>query len=66
MPPEVKITSAGRAPSRAAICSRDSSTTRRAARPEACNDEGLPAVPQWAAIASTAAGTTGVVEAWSR
>ena len=42
VPPEVNTTSPGRQPSARAIVSRDSSTTRRAARPEACSDDGLP------------------------
>ena len=42
VPPEVKTTSLGWAPSAAAIVSRDSSTVRRAARPEPCRDDALP------------------------
>ena len=42
VPPEVKITSAGCAPTWAAIDSRASSTTRRAARPEPCSDDAFP------------------------
>ncbi len=45
MPPEVKITSDGRASSAAASRSRDSSMIRRACRPEVCTDDGLPATP---------------------
>jgi hypothetical protein len=66
VPPEVKTTSPGRALSAAAIASRDSSTTRRAARPAACSDEGLPILVSWAVIASTASGCMGVDAAWSR
>ena len=42
VPPEVNSTSLGRAPSAAAMLSLDSSTRRRAARPELCRDEALP------------------------
>jgi hypothetical protein len=35
VPPEVKITSRGRAPKKAATCSRASSSATRAARPSA-------------------------------
>ena len=42
VPPEVKTTSPGRQFSACAIVSRDSSTTRRALRPLACSDDGLP------------------------
>jgi hypothetical protein len=63
VPPEVKITSAGLAPTSVAMSSRESSTTRRAARPEACSDDGLPVTPSWAVTASIAATTVGVVAA---
>ena len=66
VPPEVNTTSPGRQPSACAIVSRDSSTTRRACRPEACSELGLPTSRRCAVIASTAAGTIGVVAAWSR
>ena len=66
MPPEVNSTSEGRAPSAWAIDSRDSSTTRRARRPEVCSEEGLPTTAISAAIASITCGSTGVVAAWSR
>ena len=42
VPPPVKMTSDGRAPSAAAARSRASSTTRRARRPGPCSDEALP------------------------
>ena len=58
MPPEVNTTSDGRAPSAWAIVSRDSSTTRRAARPEVCSDEGLPR-PHLGPIASITWGSIG-------
>ncbi len=66
VPPPVKTTSLGRAPSACASDSRASSTTRRAARPAACSDEGFPTSPSWEVIASRASGTIGVVAAWSR
>jgi hypothetical protein len=46
--------------------SRDSSTTRRAERPDACSDDGLPTAASWAVIAAIASGRIGVVAAWSR
>ena len=61
-----KITSEGRAPRRAAIVSRDSSTRRRAARPAVCSEDALPTIDSAAAIASMAAGCIGVEAAWSR
>ena len=63
VPPEVKISSAGWAPTWAAIDSRASSTTRRAARPDPCSDEAFPTRPSSRLIASTASGTIGVVAA---
>ena len=66
VPPPVKTTSDGRAPSAAASCSRDSSTTRRACRPAACRDEALPVSSSAAVTASTASGSIGVDAAWSR
>ena len=48
------------------MVSRASSTARRACRPEACSELGLPTSSRCAVIASTAAGTIGVVAAWSR
>ena len=66
VPPEVNTTSPGRQPRAAATRSRASSTARLAARPEACNDEGLAARPSCSTIASSASGTIGVVAAWSR
>ena len=42
VPPLVKMTSDGRAPTAAANCSLASSTRRRACRPAACSDEALP------------------------
>ena len=66
VPPEVNTTSPGRQLSARAIVSRDSSTTRRASRPEACSDEALPTRPSCAVIAAAASGRIGVVAAWSR
>ena len=66
MPPEVKTTSDGRQPMAPAMVSRDSSTTRRASRPEVCSDDALPVRPSCSVIASIAAGRIGVVAAWSR
>ncbi|CKP81269.1 Uncharacterised protein [Mycobacterium tuberculosis] len=63
MPPAVKITSDGRAPSLSAISSRASSIRRRAERPLVCSDDALPMVRCTAAIASMAAGCIGVVAA---
>ena len=66
VPPEVNTTSPGRQPSAWAIFSRDSSTIRRACRPDACIELGLPTSRRCAVMASIAAGTIGVVAAWSR
>ncbi len=66
VPPEVKTISLGRQLSAWAIRSRDSSTTRRAPRPEACNELGLPTSARREVIASMASGSIGVVAAWSR
>lgn len=64
--PAVNTTSLGRAPSAAAIDSRASSTVRRAARPAACSDDGLPVRDSSSTRASRAATDSGVVAAWSR
>jgi len=66
VPPLVKMTSLARAPNTSAICSRASSTTRRARRPALCSDEGLPRRASSSVIAAIASGTIGVVAAWSR
>jgi hypothetical protein len=63
VPPAVKITSDGLAPSRSARVSRDSSIARRAARPDVCSDEAFPTVAIAAVIASIASGCIGVVAA---
>ena len=66
VPPLVKMTSLARAPNTSAICSRDSSTTRRARRPALCSDEGLPNWASSSVIAAIDSGSIGVVAAWSR
>ena len=66
VPPLVKITSDGRAPSASASCSRDSSTVRRACRPELCSEDGLPTRAIVADIAAMTSSSIGVVAAWSR
>ena len=63
VPPLVKTTSLGRAPKACAICSRDSSTTRRARRPALCSDDGFPVWASSCAIAASASGSIGVVAA---
>src|SRR5215471_7852881 len=66
VPPLVKITSLGRAPNTSAICSLDSSTTRRARLPAACSEDGFPSRVSSSVIAAIASGRIGVVAAWSR
>ncbi len=66
VPPPVKMTSDGRAPSASAMSSRASSTIRRARRPEVCIAEALPTLDKASLIAATASGSIGVVAAWSR
>ena len=66
VPPVVSTTSDGRAPTAAAIRSRDSSTSRRDRRPAECSDEALPVRVSASAITTTASGSIGVVAAWSR
>ena len=63
VPPEVKITSDGWAPAARAICWRASSTTRFAARPAPCREEGLPVRANWAVTACRAAPLSCVVAA---
>jgi hypothetical protein len=66
VPPLVKITPSGAAPTRAATAARASSTIRRPARPQRCTEEGL---PQWlsaAVIAAAASGRSGAVAFQSR
>ena len=65
--PLVKVTSSGAAPSRPATRSRASSSARRAARPTACADDGLPKVSSISGrIAPHTPGSSGVVALWSR
>jgi hypothetical protein len=66
VPPAVNSTSDGLAPSAAATPSRDSSTARRARRPEVCRDEALPSWTNASLITATASERIGVVAAWSR
>ena len=66
VPPDVKMTFRGKAPDRAAITALASSTSRRAWRPSACTDDGLPLNSHAAAIASRASGRSGVVAFQSR
>ena len=66
VPPEVKTTLRGSAPSAAATAARASSTSRRACRPSAWTDDGLPASSQALAIAARASGRSGVVAFQSR
>ena len=60
VPPPVNTTSDGRAPRSLAIDSRDSSTMRRARRPEPCSEAAFPGREAARAIAASASGTTGV------
>ena len=66
VPPEVNTTSEGRAPIAFASRSRDSSTTRRAARPAVWREDALPVTAICSAMAAIADGSIGVVAAWSR
>ncbi len=66
VPPVVRITSEGRAPSASAMSSRASSTARLARLPEVCSDEALPTRDKALVSAAAAAGSSGVVAAWSR
>ena len=52
VPPEVKISSLGRAPKNAATCSRAPSRATRAARPSAWTRPGSPGWPSHGSIAS--------------
>ena len=66
VPPDVKMTSLGRAPRDFASVSRASSTARRAVRPAECSDDALPVRCASATNAASAAADMGVVAAWSR
>jgi hypothetical protein len=61
VPPEVNTKSRPRAPKRAAMASRASSNTRRAARPSAWTEDGLPGKASASAIAAMASGRIGSV-----
>ncbi len=61
VPLEVKNTSAGRAATSAATCSRACSIRRRAARPSAWTEEGLPRTADASCNAWCACGRSGVV-----
>ena len=66
VPPDVKTTLRDSAPTAPATALRASSTKRRARRPSAWTEEGLPGRSQAAAIASRASGRSGVVAFQSR
>src|SRR6266545_4235136 len=66
VPPEVKITSAGNVPTRAATWRRALSTRPRALRPTPCTADGLPPVRNASTMASSAMGLSGLVALWSR
>ena len=61
LPPDVKTTPEGRAATRAATASRESSTSFRARRPNLCTDDALPPSTSARATASAAAERTVVV-----
>jgi hypothetical protein len=64
VPPEVKHSSSGAAPMQRATRSRASSSATRASRPQRCVLDGLPKRgPKKGCIASSTAGSTGVVAA---
>ena len=65
VPPEVNTTAEGRVRRSSAMDSRACSTMLRAARPDACKDDGLPATAEASSQASRAWGSSGVVAAWS-
>ena len=67
VPPDVKTISRGSAWRRVATRSCASSSAARAARPNACADDGLPnASVRYGSIASRTSRRSGVVAAWSR
>jgi len=67
LPPLVKTTSVGCAPTAAATRCRASSTAWRAARPQPCRLDGLPKrLSSHGSIAASTAGSSGVVALWSR
>lgn len=66
VPPEVKTTSTGSAPSDAATRARPSSSSMRACWPALWMDDGFPTVRNASVNAASASGRIGVVAAWSR
>ncbi len=68
VPPEVNTTWRGRAPKKAATCSRASSRATRTIRPSVWTRPGSATTPCCAhsTMAARASGRRGVVEAWSR
>jgi hypothetical protein len=67
VPPAVKMTPPGLAPTKAATSSRASSTARRASRAAWCEPDGLPTTPCChGAIASATSSRRGADAAWSK
>ena len=66
VPPEVKMTLRGSAPTSAATSPRACSISRRAARPSPCTEDGLPVSSSAAVMAARAAGRSGAVAFQSR
>ena len=66
VPPDVNTTLRGSAPTRAATSARASSIMRRAARPSAWTDDGLPTTSRAAVMAARACGRSGAVAFQSR
>ncbi len=66
VPLPVNSTCAGFTPTRAATAARASSTARRAVRPKAWTDDGLPTRSIAWTIAARTAGFSGVVALWSK
>ena len=61
VPPETKVTQRELTPAKRATSLLASSTIRRAARPSACTEDGLPVVSIAASAASRASGRNGAV-----
>ena len=61
VPPEVKVTASGAAPTKTATSLRACSTAARASRPLAWTDEGLPPISSAHSAASRASGRMGAV-----
>ena len=66
VPPDVKMTALGLVPRSAAILSRASSTTWRTKRPAVWSEEGFPTISDTCNQRDRAAGSIGVVAAWSK